>query len=139
MNIGQAAKASNLPAKTIRYYEEIELVIPARTDNGYRNYSEHDVHRLRFVQRARSLGFSVDGCRQLLSLYGDKKRASADVKSLVSDKLQEIDRKLEELSTLRDSLKTLHDNCRGDDRPDCPILDDLSGWIGGQEVSGRDK
>ena len=97
MNIGTASEKTGLPAKTIRYYEEIGLLSPERADNGYRDYSANDVHRLRFLQRARGLGFSVEECRQLLSLYGDKNR-----------------------------------HCHGDDRPDCPIMDELSGRSGMQ-------
>jgi DNA-binding transcriptional MerR regulator len=82
MNIGVASEKSGLPSKTIRYYEDIGLVRPARTDNGYRDYSVADIHRLRFLQRSRSLGFSVDECRQLLSLYHDRNRESADVKAI---------------------------------------------------------
>lgn len=127
MNIGEAALQSNLPAKTIRYYEDIELVTPERSANGYRNYSENDVHRLRFVQRARSLGFSIDECRSLLSLYRDSNRASADVKALAMSKIEEIDRKITELGSLRRTLAALADKCHGDDKPDCPIIDDLAG------------
>ncbi|MCY6382697.1 Cu(I)-responsive transcriptional regulator [Hoeflea prorocentri] len=127
MNIGEAALQSNLPAKTIRYYEDIELVMPERSANGYRNYSDKDVHRLRFVQRARSLGFSIDECRSLLSLYQDSNRASADVKALATSKIQEIDRKMTELGSLRRTLTALADKCHGDDKPDCPIIDDLAG------------
>src|ERR1044072_5280924 len=97
MNIGEAAQRSGLPAKTIRYYEDIRLLKPARGDNGYRDYSTDDVHRLRFLPRARSLGFTVEECRQLLSLYGDKQRESADVKAIARSKIEEIDRKVAEL------------------------------------------
>ena len=127
MNIGEASRQSDLPSKTIRYYEDIGLVIAGRKDNGYRDYSNTDVHKLRFLKRSRSLGFSVDECRQLLSLYEDTHRTSADVKSLASSKLAEIDFKIEDLRGLRETLSTLVDACHGDDRPDCPILDDLSG------------
>jgi MerR family copper efflux transcriptional regulator len=127
MNIGTAAQQSGLPPKTIRYYEDIGLLRPDRADNGYRDYSTADVHRLRFLQRSRSLGFSVEECRQLLSLYGDKERESADVKAIAEAKLAEIDRKLAELAGLRDMLRHLADNCNGDDRPDCPIIDGLAG------------
>ena len=127
MNIGTAADKSGLPAKTIRYYEDIGLMKPDRADNGYRDYSAADVHRLRFVQRSRSLGFSVEECRQLLSLYNDTERESADVKAIAESKLSEIDRKLEELTGLRDMLRHLVDNCHGDHRPDCPIIDGLAG------------
>ena len=107
MNIGDASERSGLPPKTIRYYEDIQLLKPARGGNGYRDYSNEDIHRLRFLQRARSLGFSVEECRQLLSLYGDKARESGDVKAIAEAKL-------------------VH-NCHGDERPDCPILEELSG------------
>ncbi len=126
MNIGDASEQSGLPAKTIRYYEEIGLLAPMRAGNGYRDYSDNDVHRLRFVQRSRSLGFSVDECRQLLSLYGDRSRESADVKALAETKLAEIDRKIAELAELRGVLATLVHACHGDHRPDCPILDSLA-------------
>lgn len=129
MNIGEASSATGLPAKTIRYYEEIKLVIPARLENTYRDYSPVDLHRLAFVQRARSLGFSVEECRQLLSLYDDKARASADVKKLAMEKLSEVDKKLTELKSLRVTLKTLADNCHGDERPDCPIIEEFAKGI----------
>ncbi len=127
MNIGTASEKSGLPTKTIRYYEDIGLLSPDRADNGYRDYSTADVHRLRFLQRSRSLGFSVEECRQLLSLYSDTSRESADVKAIAETKLVEIDRKLAELTDLRDTLRHLVHNCHGDDRPDCPIIDNLAG------------
>jgi len=127
MNIGEAEKQSGLPAKTIRYYEEIGLVRPERAANGYRNYAEQDLHQLRFLQRARGLGFSVNDCRMLLSLYQNTDRASADVKAVAEAHLTEIDRKLAELQTLRAALTTLVDACHGDNLPECPILDDLAG------------
>jgi Cu(I)-responsive transcriptional regulator len=127
MNIGDASERSGLPAKTIRYYEDIRLLKPARGDNGYRDYSSEDVHRLKFLQRARSLGFSVEECRQLLSLYGDKRRESADVKAIAEAKVAEIDRKIAELVGLRNTLRHLVHACHGDERPDCPILEELSG------------
>ena len=127
MNIGTAAEASGLPAKTIRYYEEIGLVAPARRDNGYRDYDEADVHRLRFLHRARGLGFSIDDCRHLLSLYDDKHRASADVKALARQRIGDIDAKIAELQSLRGTLSALVHACHGDERPDCPILDELAG------------
>ncbi|MER8748066.1 Cu(I)-responsive transcriptional regulator [Mesorhizobium sp. M1050] len=127
MNIGIASEKSGLPSKTIRYYEDIGLLSPVRTDNGYRDYSVADVHRLRFLQRSRSLGFSVEECRQLLSLYRDKDRESADVKALAEAKLVEIDRKIAELVGLRGLLHRLVEHCQGDERPDCPIIDELAG------------
>ena len=126
MNIGGVAERSGLTAKTIRYYEEIGLVIPDRLENGYRDYATSDLHILQFVQRARSLGFSVVECRSLLGLYGDDNRASADVKELATRKIADIDRKIEEMLSLRDTLANLAEACNGDHRPDCPILDDLA-------------
>ena len=127
MNIGDAAEQSGLPVKTVRYYDEIGLVSPARSDSGYRAYASVDLHRLQFVSRARGLGFSLDDCRHLLSLYDDESRASKDVKGIVREKLVEVDRKIEELQSLKNTLTHLANNCRGDSRPDCPILEDLAG------------
>ncbi|SDX70615.1 Cu(I)-responsive transcriptional regulator [Roseicitreum antarcticum] len=127
MNIGTAARQSGLPPKTIRYYEDIGLLTADRAANGYRDYSTEDVHRLRFVQRSRSLGFSVEECRQLLSLYTNRDRASADVKAIATEKLGKIDRKIAELTGLREMLGHLVENCHGDARPECPIIDGLSG------------
>jgi Cu(I)-responsive transcriptional regulator len=127
MNIGTASDKSGLPAKTIRYYEEIGLLRPTRADNGYRDYTTEDIHRLKFLQRSRSLGFSVEECRLLLSLYGDSRRESAEVKAIAQAKLAEIDRKIAELAELRHTLNHLVAACHGDQRPDCPILDGLSG------------
>ncbi|RDW14256.1 Cu(I)-responsive transcriptional regulator [Paracoccus thiocyanatus] len=127
MNIGTAARQSGLPPKTIRYYEDIGLLTADRAANGYRDYSNEHVHRLRFVQRSRSLGFSVEECRQLLSLYTDRDRASADVKAIATEKLGEIDRKIAELAGLREMLGHLVETCHGDARPECPIIDGLSG------------
>jgi len=126
MNIGEAAEYTKLGAKTIRYYEEIGLVAPKRSENGYRHFDGTDVHRLKFLGRARSLGFSIAECRNLLSLYSDKDRASRDVKDMALSRIGEIDRKIAELQTLRNSLSHLADTCHGDDRPDCPILDGIA-------------
>lgn len=126
MNIGNAAQASGLAPKTIRYYEEIGLISPDRRANSYRDYSDQHVHKLRFLQRARSLGFSIEDCRQLLSLYEDETRASADVKRLAKNHLVEIETKIAELETMRGVLKKLVTSCQGDSRADCPILDDLA-------------
>ncbi len=136
MNIGQAAEASGLPPKTIRYYEDICLVVADRKSNGYRDYAEEHVHKLRFVQRARSLGFSVDECRNLLSLYEDKNRASSEVKQLAGARLADIDRKIMELQGMRAALAGLLEACRGDHRPDCPILDDLAKQLSEPERNG---
>lgn len=129
MNIGLASEKSGLPAKTIRYYEDIGLVRPERRRNGYRDYAASDLHKLAFLQRARSLGFSLNDCRALLSLYEDRNRASADVKKLTEERIGEIDRKIAELTSLRATLHHLASACHGDERPDCPILDDLAGRL----------
>lgn len=126
MNIGLAAGISGLPAKTIRYYEDIKLVKPGRAANGYRDYSDKDTNTLVFLKRARDLGFSIQECRSLLSLYQDKERASGDVKTLALAKIVQIETRIAELKGLKSTLKNLAENCHGDDRPDCPILDDLS-------------
>lgn len=126
MNIGEIAEHSGLPAKTIRYYEEISLIQPKRDANGYRNFDSSDLHKLTFLARARSLGFAIDDCRHLLALFEDNSRASSDVKELALSHLERIDQKLNELQGMRDTLANLVDSCAGDDRPDCPILDDLA-------------
>lgn len=127
MNIGTASEQSRLPVKTIRYYEDIGLVRPLRSENGYRDFSDTDLQTLKFLQRARSLGFSIEECRELLSLYEDGNRASADVKAITQSKITEIDRKIDELRSLKKVLTTLSDACHGDNRPTCPIIDDLAG------------
>ena len=128
MNIGEAASKSGLPAKTIRYYEDIGLVEPkGRKANGYRDYDEQDLHLLRFVQRARSLGFTVEQCRELLDLYRDRSRASADVKAIAQSRIVDIRRKIDELKSMQATLVMLLEHCHGDSRPECPILDDLAG------------
>ena len=127
MNIGEAAAKSGVPAKTIRYYEEISLIAPPpRGDNGYRDYSDEDVHTLRFVAHARGLGFTVAQCRELLALYNDRDRNSADVKQIAEEHIFAIDRKIGELQSMRATLDRLARKCHGDERPDCPILDELS-------------
>ena len=127
MNIGRASEMSGLPAKTIRYYEDIGLVAPDRGENNYRDYSQDHVSKLQFVQRARSLGFSIEECRQLLALYEDRNRASADVKAIASAKIDMIEQKITELRAMQMTLTHLVDHCHGDNRPDCPILKDLAG------------
>ncbi len=131
MKIADVAEASGLSAKTIRYYEEIGLVRPMRGENGYRAFVETDVHKLTFLARARSLGFSIKECRTLLSLYEDRGRASSDVKALAEAHLRRIDHKIAELEGLRGTLGHLVARCHGDERPDCPILDDLAGPFAG--------
>ena len=135
MNIGDVAERSGLPAKTIRYYEDIGLVRPRRGANGYRAFAEADVHRLAFLGRARSLGFSIEECRALLGLYADESRASADVKQMAETHLADIDRRIAELQGLRATLADLVRRCHGDDRPDCPIIETLSGDGGVDERS----
>jgi MerR family copper efflux transcriptional regulator len=127
MNIGQAAAATGVSAKMIRYYESIAL-IPAgkRTDAGYRIYGENDLHTLRFVKRARQLGFSLDQIRDLLSLWQNKERASADVKAIAQGHVAQLNQRIAELTEMRDTLQTLASCCHGDDRPDCPILQSLA-------------
>lgn len=127
MNIGEAAALSGLPAKTIRYYGDIGLIRPARAENGYRDYAKTDTHKLAFIARARGLGFSIEECRVLLSLYEDENRASADVKAIASGHMRDIDRKIAELQSMRHTLAHLIEVCDGDHRPDCPILDELAG------------
>ena len=127
MQIKDLAFQTGLSPKTIRYYEDIGLVQPLRLDNGYRDFSERDVHNLKFLARARRLGFSVEDCRQLLGLYTDQKRASKDVKKIAQAHLQDIEQKINELESMRATLETLVQHCKGNHRPDCPILNDLAG------------
>lgn len=127
MNIGEASTHSGLPAKTIRYYEDIGLINPDRTDNGYRDFSDTHLHKLAFLNRARSLGFTIKDCRTLLSLYEDTDRASADVKDMAREHLDKITLKIAELEAMKDTLSELVNKCHGDDRPDCPILQGLAG------------
>jgi len=130
MNIGDAAAETGLPPKTLRYYEEIGLVTPARDENGYRRYSPVDVHNLAFLGRARALGFSIGDCRTLLALWQDRDRASGDVRAVAKEHLDEIERKIADLSAMRDTLRDLVARCAGDDRPDCPILTGIAGSDG---------
>jgi len=125
MNIGDVAARSGLPPKTIRYYEEIGLVKPPRSDNGYRTFREQELHKLAFLGRARALGFSIEDCRTLLQLYEDETRTSAEVKVIARGHLQEIERKIEGLKEMRGTLSHLIKACAGDNRPDCPILESL--------------
>jgi len=123
MNIGDAARASGVSAKMIRYYEETGLIPAAlRTGAGYRVYSDADLHRLRFIRRARDLGFSVDGIRELLGLWNDRDRHSADVKRLALAHVDTLRHKITELEEMASTLETLARSCHGNDRPDCPIL-----------------
>ncbi|NOD31347.1 Cu(I)-responsive transcriptional regulator [Ruegeria atlantica] len=127
MNIGDVSARTGLPAKTIRYYEDIDLIKPLRDDNGYRRFRDQDVHKLNFLGRARALGFTIGDCRTLLALYEDETRASADVKQVARDHLAQIEAKIADLNAMREALSHLIDACAGDDRPDCPILQDLGG------------
>lgn len=127
MNIGQAANASGMPAKTIRYYESVGLIPPAeRTRSGYRVYGETDIHTLRFIRRARELGFSVETVERLLALWQDRKRSSSDVKSVALRHAEALERKIAEMQAMKRTLLHLAAHCHGDERPDCPILDDLA-------------
>lgn len=126
MNIGQAAAASGVSAKMIRYYESIGLVREtARTDSGYRIYGDNDLHTLRFIKRARNLGFSLEQIGDLLSLWQDTGRASADVKTIAISHVAELNQRIVELTEMRDTLASLAKTCHGDGRPDCPILQTL--------------
>ncbi len=126
MNIGEASKASGVSAKMIRYYEEIALIPPAgRTGSGYRTYGQPDIHRLRFIRRARDLGFSVAEIQTLLDLWKDRSRQSADVKRLAQAHIDELEQRIANLKQLSDTLRTLVGCCAGDERPDCPILTSL--------------
>lgn len=126
MNIGLAATQSGLPAKTIRYYEDIDLITPRRDTNGYRDFSDADVHKLIFLGRARALGFTIEHCRALLGLWEDQSRASADVKHIAANHLAIIEAKIADLCQMRDTLDHLMKTCHGDGRPDCPIINELA-------------
>ena len=125
MNIGDVAHRSGLPAKTIRYYEDIGFVKPLRDTNGYRVFRPKELHKLTFLNRARALGFTIEDCRALLALYEDETRSSADVKRIANEHLQQIDAKITSLEAMRSTLSHLIEECAGDHRPDCPILKDL--------------
>ena len=126
MNIGEVAERSGVPPKTIRYYEEIGLVRPLRRPNGYRAFRETDSHKLAFLGRARALGFSINDCRTLLSLYEDETRESAQVKAVAEQHRAAVEDKIAQLEEMRGTLSHLIEACHGDHRPDCPILSDLS-------------
>ncbi len=127
MNIGKASKLSDLTVKTVRYYANIELVKPKQSKlTGYREYSEEDILKLKFVGKARKFNFSIEECRELLSLYENDNRSSKEVKKITLEKICEINKKLKELKDLRNELSYLANNCHGDDRPNCPILDAFS-------------
>lgn len=127
MNIGEAAKISGVNAKLIRHYESIGIVPKAsRTESGYRVYSDSDVHTLTFVRRARGLGFSMKEIKKLVGLWRNRSRASADVKALAQTHIEELEEKITELEAMRDTLKHLARNCHGDNRPNCPIVEELA-------------
>ena len=143
MNIGQAAKASGVSAKMIRHYESIGLIGRAvRTEAGYRVYGTADIHILRFIRRARDLGFSIERISKLIGLWQDRERASAEVKAVALDHVQELRAKIIEMEEMARTLEHLANHCHGDDRPDCPILDDLAGpaqQAGGRAVPVRER
>jgi Cu(I)-responsive transcriptional regulator len=127
MNIGEAASASGVSAKMIRYYEQVGLIAPpARTMSGYRVYAEKDVHALRFIRRARDLGFTVEQIGELMQLWRDRGRASADVKRLALDHVSVLEAKMREIEEMAEALKHLAATCHGDHRPDCPIIAGLA-------------
>lgn len=126
MKIGEVATGSGVSQRMIRHYERIGLIAPAaRRDSGYRDYDDKDVHTLRFIRRARDLGFPIEEIGKLLALWKDRDRASADVKALATARAEELKRKERAIHAMRCSLENLARNCHGDDRPDCPILNDL--------------
>jgi len=128
MKIGDASQASGVSQRMIRHYEKIGLMpAPARRDSGYRDYSDRDVHRLRFIANARDLGFPIDEIRALLALWEDRSRSSSEVKALAQARAEELGRKAAMLDQMRSVLLDLARRCHGDDRPDCPIIDRLAG------------
>lgn len=126
--IGAAARASGVSAKMVRHYESLGLLgAVARTDAGYRQYTPADVHTLRFIKRARDLGFSMAEIAELVSLWHDRRRASADVKRIAQTHVAELEKRIQAMQDMRRTLQNLLHHCHGDERPDCPILDDLAG------------
>lgn len=138
MNIGEASRQSGVTTKMIRYYEEIGLIpAPLRSANAYRRYEPRQVHMLHFVRRARELGFSLDQCRRLIALWRDQSRPSAEVKRIASEHIEELNEKIRKLEDMRDTLATLAERCNDDERPDCPILRNLSGEDADQTPAAR--
>ncbi|MFM2480750.1 Cu(I)-responsive transcriptional regulator [Celerinatantimonas sp. YJH-8] len=135
MKIGEVAKRCGLSVKTVRYYHDIGLVKADRQSNGYRSYGQRQLDQLRFLGNCRKIGFSLEQCEQLLSLYVDRNRASSDVKQIAGAHLHEIESRIGQLTQLRDSLHTLIDCCAGDDHPNCPILDSLAGHSATTEIA----
>lgn len=130
MNIGQASKATGVSVKMIRYYESIGLIkAPLRTDSGYRVYSDNEVHTLRFISKARDLGFSVDQMSDLLAIWRDRSRASGDVKAIALEHVAALDEKAEALRAMSDTLRHLAEHCHGDDRPECPIIEGFAAAV----------
>lgn len=126
MNIGQAAKASGVSAKMIRHYEEVGLIpAPNRTDSGYRQYTDSEVHTLQFIRRSRDLGFSIPQIGELVGLWQNRKRPSRQVKALAEAHIKELEAKAQELLAMKAALEHLANFCHGDDRPECPILETL--------------
>ena len=126
MNIGNAAERSGVSAKMIRYYEEIGLITASRRANGYRDYDENDVSVLQFIRRTRDLGFSLDEVSNLLALWRDRKRPSRQVKKLASQHIDDLERRMREMRAVVRTLKTLAEHCHGDERSECPILEDFA-------------
>ena len=127
MNIGKVAKLSNLTIKAVRYYDNVGLVKPIQSiSTGYRDYTKEEVAKLKFIGKARKFDFSINECKELLSLYEDKNRTSKEVKKITLEKIYQIDIKLKDLNDLRKELSFLASNCHGDNRPNCPIIEELS-------------
>jgi Cu(I)-responsive transcriptional regulator len=137
-NIGQAAERACVTPKMVRHYESLGLLPKVhRTEAGYRVYTDNEVHTLRFIKRSRDLGFSIPEIAQLLKLWQDRRRSSANVKKLAAQHVEELERKIKELEAMRKSLRHLIHCCNGDDRPDCPILEDLEGALNGKAAARR--
>lgn len=139
MNIGQASKASGVSSKMIRYYEQIGLLRPVlRTASSYRTYADNDIHTLRFVRRARDLGFSVEQIKQLLALWRDRSRASSDVKAVAMEHVAELERKIAAIQEMTKTLKHLASHCHGDARPECPIINEIANGVGKERSDAVD-
>lgn len=137
VNIGEAASLAGVTPKMVRHYESLGLLPKVhRTDSGYRVYTENEIHTLRFIKRSRNLGFSMAEIAELVTLWQDRGRPSSSVKKVASAHLHELDRKIKEMESMRNTLSHLIHCCHGDDRPDCPILEDLAGLVGGYGGEG---
>jgi Cu(I)-responsive transcriptional regulator len=140
MNIGEAAKASGVSAKMIRHYESVGLFPEAaRTDSGYRQYTDKEVNTLRFIRQSRDLGFSIEQIRELLGLWQNRRRPSRQVKALAQAHLEELDEKLKELQAMKATLQYLVDCCNGDERPECPIIETLANVDAAAPANGHGK